>query len=232
MLGRVGLVVGGISLTGCFSPGLFVVPRSIEPGTAQAGGSLETAGRQDAQTGAEGKLTPAVIRQPQVSARGRLGIAPRVDVGLAFAAPAPLFGATVDLKVQTTPSWYVDTAALFRVSLLSPWYRTANGPKCDPGFELQCRAIALLLLELIPMFGVNLGSRVTWVAAPGAFLRATPEPRLGYRLTTGLQWRVTGALAMHAELTYMPQVFVEPSIWHDLYAGLAVSYRGSDGYPR
>jgi hypothetical protein len=224
-----------LDATACISPGLYATPRTLAPKSVAVGGSAEVGGalliREEGQEAFRAKVYAA----PVFVGHMRMGVTKGFEVGASIALPPP-YSAALMAKVQLTPPALVDFGIMARLAgslgfipLKPEGYCNRNGEK-----ERYCGPLGILQLqtELIPLIGINFLRDMTLVLSPGGRVVLSSETRFGYRLTAGLQWRITDAIALHPEVTYMPRITAEPDAGRGLYGGIALILRGRDGYPK
>jgi hypothetical protein len=174
-----------------------------------------------------------LVRWPALVGHLRFGIAKRIELGLALDLPfgfVPSFSGTA--KIQITAPGIVDLGLMNRFMLArSLVIGSPYGDGC--GDSPYCKTGVLQLQgELIPLVGINVSSDMTLILAVGGRVIASPEQQLGYRLTAGFQWRITDAIAIHPEVTYMPNAVPLAGQNVEWFGGIAILGRGKDGYAK
>jgi hypothetical protein len=195
----------------------------------ELGGALDLVGSKSGGSVAQLRPWPVVV------AHVRVGAARHLELGASATLPPPFGGAAVFAKVQLTPSWLVDFGMMARLAGSWGMLSMPSEPYCvrDKVLPRYCNlSVVQLQTELIPLIGFNLARDLTLVVSPGARVVLAPETFLGYRLTAGLQWRMTDTIAIHPEVTYMPRATAEEDANRGFYGGIAVLLRGRDGYPK
>jgi hypothetical protein len=219
----IGIALGPCFLS-CYSPSLYQTPRTLPRGQLAVAVAIEPAAIVEA--GQNGRVVVATKPLPAVLAVMRYGLAHRIETSLSYGPNSPRTGALA-LKLQVVRTPYVDVAILPRLTggFVSR-FNNPFGPPCDGAY---CNARFVFEPSLIAMLGVNIGP-TTVVVAPGVVRAIVPSVRPSYRLTIGVQWRLSKLFALHPEVTYMPEPFGIAAANGGWFGGLGIVLRGQDGY--
>jgi hypothetical protein len=218
----------GAALSGCYSPSLYQTPRTLAPGKAAATLAIEPSFCVTNE-GATDNPRLSASRWPALLMVYRYGVAKGFDLSASLTGPAVASGAVMG-KIQILRNDDLDIALMPRLSggafyQLTPPYGRCTGSYCEPVVHLDASAIAL--------FGWNIHPDATLVVAPGFVQSFAPDTKRGFRLTLGLQLRITKDVSIHPEVTYMPTPLGLSSDSKGWFAGIGIGARGGgDGYAR
>jgi hypothetical protein len=217
-----------VTSAGCgFTPNAYQAPRTVAPGTLQAALSIDSLAA----------ASPRWDHIPKTGLHVRYGVHKRVDLSASTTLPGSY---TVGGKVHIIASEYIDVAWLARGNVT--YLRKAPIDYSDltdvklrcPVAERYCQGQWLGLLEMGPLVGLNFVSAITLVASTALYARAKSPRRspqdLGFRVSLGLQWRLTDDIAVMPEVAYLPNL--SPLNERTVFYGIAVLARGADGYAK
>jgi hypothetical protein len=211
---------------GCYSPGLYSAPRTLDPGSFVVGGHAEIASR----ISVGGTPIERLVPFPYFTYMARLGVLPRLELAGSYTFP---YSGTLGLKLNVIRTETIDVGFAGRFAgqaLFGLLGYMGSCPGTDPP---HCEAVYHLQSELIPMLGLNVADDWTLILSGGGRLEHLPHPRQGYRITIGVQWRPTNIVAIQPEITYLPDAFAGVADANrGLFGGLTFAFRGADGYPK
>jgi hypothetical protein len=204
-----------------YTPNHYLLPRTVAPGTFTGVAALD----------AVAQASPDIRHIPTATFHGRVGIFPRVDLGVTLNLPS----ASLSIRTLIYKSKYVDLAWFGRFGLTywaalpidHDWLNRLPRYGC-PHEQRYCDGELMALADMFPILGINVTPDVTIALSPGAYVRATAPVHLGYRIGLGIQWRVIDEIALHPEVSYMPDI--SPLNSRALFYGIGIVGRGRDGY--